>query len=86
MSYSFSFIARTKERAIELVEVQGKYPNVDRCVVDIVVSAIRALPEEGDGSSDKMISVSASGHHAIKGGSHPVTTHQIEVKPVTITE
>jgi hypothetical protein len=80
MSFRFSFIAKTKELALQHIEEmqnQFAYSNVPESVWKFVYNAAMHIRHEGP------VSVTAQGHLAtVDRNSYGTSTCQIEVKPL----
>lgn len=80
MSFSFDFVARSRQHALELL---GKHSaaNCPEAVRDFIATAIENMPDAKDGTV-RLIKVSARGHLCVGKEWSAFSSAQIEVSPI----
>lgn len=83
MSFSFIFIARSRQHALELLNKQSA-ANCPETVKSFITTAIENLPDPKDGVV-RLIKVSASGHLCVGKEWSAYSSASIEVSPIEST-
>jgi hypothetical protein len=83
MSFSFSFVARTKAAARKLADAQRQYRHVPRAAVDLCQDAIESLPPD---ELNSLVSVKAHGHVGEAGSSSSSGEVVLEVRRLIVSE